>query len=465
MSSYHNLNKQQQSVVDHIDGPLLVVAGAGSGKTMAITYRIANLIKSRIAHPDQILGVTFTNKAAKEMKHRVNNLASANVFISTFHSFCAIVLRQHIDRFGYNSTFSIYDESDQIGVIRDIITGLNLCKDQFKPKDAAGKINRLKEDLIDENMYQNYVGNFYEENISKIYKEYQSALKNNNAVDFADLIRLTVRLFEREKDILNKYQEKYRYILVDEYQDTNYSQYKLINTIANKYKNLCVVGDPDQSIYSWRGADISNIMNFEKDYPDAKVINLEQNYRSTEIILDSANKVIEKNVNRMPKNLLATRPGGNKIIYYSASDSKDEADFICQKIKETINNGEKYSDIAILYRMHALSRSLEEKLMANNIPYEVIGGIKFYDRKEIKDILAYLSFLMNSSDRVAFQRIINIPKRAIGPASVSSFLEYCDGHQCHLHKARDCRRHIERFCICLIPLCKNGCIFFGGISS
>jgi DNA helicase II / ATP-dependent DNA helicase PcrA len=419
-----NLNKQQTEAVEYIEGPLLVLAGAGSGKTMVITYRIANLIKKRIAHPNEILAVTFTNKAAQEMKNRVNNLVGANVWISTFHALCASILRRHVEALGYTNSFTIYDQTDQISVLKSVIVKLNLNKDQFKGKDIANRISRLKEDLVDEKTYEKFANDFYEKNISKIYTEYQKVLKANNALDFSDLIYLAIKVFKNDQSILESYQDRYKYILVDEYQDTNYAQYKFIKLLADKHKNICVVGDPDQSIYSWRGADIQNILNFEKDYKNAKSIKLEQNYRSTQIILDSANKIIEKNIKRKPKSLIATKSGGEKIVCYSAVDHKDEADFICQRILEASKDNMKFSEIAILYRMHALSRVLEENLIFNKIPYEIIGGIKFYDRKEIRDILAYLSFLQNPQDTVAFARIINIPKRGIGKASVEKIITY-----------------------------------------
>jgi len=418
-----NLNEEQLEAVDYIEGPLLIIAGAGSGKTMTITYRIANIIKKQIAFPDEILGVTFTNKAAGEMKERVNKLVNANVRISTFHSFCAGLLRRHIDLLdGYTQSFTIYDESDQKIVAKNLLDKFNL--DNYKPAEVVSKISRLKEDLVLPADYSKFAANPYEKDISTLYVAYQEELVRNNALDFSDLIFLGVKLFKQNAELLDYYQEKYKYILVDEYQDTNYSQYELIRMLADKYKNICVVGDPDQSIYAWRGADISNILNFEKDYPKTKVIKLEQNYRSTSIILDSSNRVIEKNTNRMPKVLRATKPGGDKISCYQGMDARNEADFICEKVNKLSLEGKKKSEIAIFYRMHALSRAVEESLIFNKIPYDIIGGTKFYDRKEIKDILAYLRCIVNPQDRVSFERIINVPKRKIGKNTVSKIVEY-----------------------------------------
>ncbi len=458
------LNTQQKEVEQHREGPLLVVAGAGSGKTLAITHRIAALIQSGTASADEILALTFTNKAAKEMRDRVHRLVAANVMMGTFHSFCVRILRQYADMLGYMSGFTIYDEADQQALIKTVMATLGMAKDTCKPSDIAFKISRLKEELVTPDGYVAYAISPYEKDLSRLYAVYQEEMKRANAVDFSDLIFLTVQLFQSCPDILARYHDMYAYILVDEYQDTNAAQYRLIHLLADKHKNICVVGDPDQSIYGWRGADISNILNFETDYPTARVIHLEKNYRSTEVILTAANHVIEKNTNRKPKRLLATKQGGDKIGVYQALDARDEAEFIAGKMTDMYKQGRSYRDMAVFYRMHALSRVVEEALIMQRIPYVIIGGVRFYDRKEIKDILAYLRFIANPYDRVSFERIINVPKRKIGGKSVEKLVQFALDKEISFFDAAlrvgdidgispQARKNTAHFATMLQPLC------------
>ena len=418
-----NLNPKQQEAVTVIDGPLLILAGPGSGKTKVLTHRLAYLIKNNI-HPQNILAVTFTNKAADEMKTRMQRLlGNTNYlpFIGTFHSFCLKTLRKEIDKLEYKKNFVIYDEDDQLSLMKEVIKNLEINPDQFSAKKSLHIISSLKNETIDYKTYEGSAQEFFEKMIAKIYRGYQTSLKNNNALDFDDLIMLTVKLFENFPNILEFYQEEYKYIMVDEYQDTDPSQYKLIKLLSSKYKNICVVGDDAQSIYSFRNADFRNILNFEKDYPQAKVVTLDQNYRSTQNILDAASKLISKNVYQKPKNLWTENPSGPPIAIIGTWDEKSEAEFIVKKIQEFVKQGYKLSDFAIFYRTNAQSRAVEEAFIKNNIPYKLIGAIRFYQRKEIKDIVSYLQYI-STGDRMSLKRIINTPGRGIGKITLDKII-------------------------------------------
>lgn len=419
-----NLNPQQEKAVRIIDGPILILAGPGSGKTRVLTHRLAYLIKQGIP-AQNILAVTFTNKAADEMKIRVEKLVGHTChlpFIGTFHSFCLKILRKEIDKLGYKKSFVIYDEDDQLNLVRDVIKNLEINQDQFPAKRALNTISSLKNEVIDCETYENNAQEYFEKIIAKIYKTYQKKLKQNNALDFDDLIMLAVRLFERFPDILIEYQDKFKYILVDEYQDTDPAQYQLIKLLSSKYKNICVVGDDAQSIYSFRNADFRNILNFEKDYPEAKVITLDQNYRSTQNILDAASKLISKNVYQKPKNLWTENPQGPLISIVGTWDEKSEAEFIVKKIKEFLKQGYELHDFAVFYRTNAQSRAVEEAFIKNNISYKLIGAIRFYQRKEIKDIVSYLKYI-STNDAMSLKRIINAPARGIGKITLDKILK------------------------------------------
>ena len=420
---FDTLNDRQCEAVNHTKGPLLITAGAGSGKTKVLTCRIAHLLELGVS-PYRILAITFTNKAAKEMKERVQNLVGAqadSIWLSTFHSFCAKLLRFEIDGFhGYTRNFTIYDSSDQLVLIKDCLKKLNLDDKQFTPRSVLGTISAAKNVLMDAKTFAGQAEDFYQQKVSEAYALYQAKLKENNALDFDDLLFLAVRLLEEKDDVREKYQERFQYVLVDEYQDTNHAQYALTKILAAQWRNICVVGDADQSIYAWRGADIRNIIDFTRDYPDAASIKLEQNYRSTKTILNAANAVIDNNESRPRKTLWTENPSGNKVIHYQAQTEHDEADYIAGAIynRHEISH-EPYGDMAILIRTNAQSRVLEEKLMRYAIPYTMVGGTKFYDRKEIRDIIAYMSIVENPNDRVRFERIVNEPKRGIGDATLS----------------------------------------------
>jgi DNA helicase-2/ATP-dependent DNA helicase PcrA len=410
-----NLNPRQKEAITIINGPLLILAGPGSGKTRVLTHRLAYLIANNIA-PENVLAVTFTNKAADEMKQRVTKLIGGKIYaplIGTFHSVCLKILRKEIDKLGYKKSFVIYDEDDQLNVIKKAIQKLEINKDQFPPKKASAIISGLKSEFVDFTTYAENAREYFEKTVSEIYSAYQNELKKNNALDFDDLIMLTIKLFEKFPETLNKYQEKFRYILVDEYQDTDPIQYRLIKLLAAKYRNICVVGDDAQSIYSFRNADFRNILNFEKDYPEAKVITLDQNYRSTQNILDAASKLISKNKYQKPKNLWTENPAGPPISIISTWDEKSEAELIARKIKELREEGFKLSDFTIFYRTNAQSRAIEETFIRNHVPYKLIGATRFYQRKEIKDLISYLKFI-TTKDLISLERIINIPPRGIG---------------------------------------------------
>ena len=415
------LNPAQREAVCHAEGPLLVVAGAGSGKTRVITHRIAYLIANRIARADRILGVTFTNKAAGEMKERVINIlgeAGRFVWLSTFHSFCARQLRQHAERLGFKRDFTIYDSADSGALIKRIIKELGLPENQPSPGLAQNAISKAKDKLITPELYLESADDFMTQNIGRVYDQYQKQLKKNNALDFDDLLFTMVLLLEKFPDVLNFYNEKFQYLLVDEYQDTNHAQYRLVKLLAGERKNICVVGDDDQSIYGWRGADITNILNFEEDFPGCEVVKLEQNYRSTRIILEAAHAVISRNTSRKDKKLFTETQGGDKITLLMCGDDRDESDIIASKIRYAVSQEKSPSDFAVMYRTHAQSRSIEDALRDSGIPYIIVGGTKFYERKEIKDIVAYLRLLVNPDDSEALLRIINVPKRGVGKTSI-----------------------------------------------
>ncbi|MBK4840820.1 DNA helicase PcrA [Enterococcus faecium] len=435
----NGMNPRQKEAVLHTDGPLLLMAGAGSGKTRVLTHRIAYLIEEKEVNPWNILAITFTNKAAKEMKERVNAIlvsGGEDVWVSTFHSMCVRILRRDVDFIGYNRNFTIIDSSEQLTLMKRILKELNIDPKKYDPRSILGTISQAKNSLQTPQDFAKMQGSYYEEIAAKCYAAYQKELQYNQCMDFDDLIMNTIRLFEEHPDSLTYYQNKFHYIHVDEYQDTNHAQYMLVNLLAGRFRNLCVVGDADQSIYGWRGADMQNILDFEKDYPDAAVILLEQNYRSTKNILSAANQVIENNSNRKPKNLWTENKEGNKITYYRADNERDETRFIVDRMQEEIrNNHRNYGDFAILYRTNAQSRVMEETLLKANIPYKMVGGHKFYDRKEIKDILAYLNVLANPQDSISFERIVNSPKRGIGPGSIEKLRSFASLHEWPLLEA------------------------------
>lgn len=436
---FDTLNDRQCEAVKHTEGPLLITAGAGSGKTKVLTCRIAHLLELGVA-PYRILAITFTNKAAKEMKERVTNLVGAqadSIWLSTFHSFCAKLLRFEVDGFhGYTRNFTIYDSSDQLVLVKDCLKKLNLDDKQFMPRSVLGTISSAKNVLMDAKAFAAQASDFYEQKVADVYALYQEKLRENNAVDFDDLLFLAVRLLQEKEDVREKYQSRFQYILVDEYQDTNHAQYALTKILAARWRNICVVGDADQSIYAWRGADIRNIIDFTRDYPDAASIKLEQNYRSTKTILHAANAVIDNNESRPKKTLWTENPSGNKIIHYQAQTEHDEADYIAGVIynRHEISH-EPYGDMAILFRTNAQSRVLEEKLMRYAIPYTMVGGTKFYDRKEIKDVLAYLRLLYNPEDSLSLTRIINVPKRNIGATTMEHVAAYAEEQGISLFEA------------------------------
>ncbi|MCU5581079.1 DNA helicase PcrA [Bacillus toyonensis] len=426
----NGLNPQQQKAVQTTNGPLLLMAGAGSGKTRVLTHRIAYLLGEKGVAPWNVLAITFTNKAAREMRERIDALVgpeAEDIWISTFHSMCVRILRRDIDRIGINRNFTILDSGDQLTVVKKIMKERNIDPKKFEPRSILAGISNAKNELLSADKYAKKItiADPYEKLTSDVYTEYQKRLLKNNSLDFDDLIMTTIQLFERVPEVLEFYQRKFQYIHVDEYQDTNKAQYLLVKHLATRFKNLCVVGDSDQSIYRWRGADISNILSFEKDYENAQVILLEQNYRSSQNILNAANAVIEKNTNRKPKKLWTDNQVGSKISYYRAATEKDEAYFVAKKIRDDIQMGNrKYTDFAVLYRTNAQSRMVEEIFLKSNIPYKIVGGTKFYDRKEIKDILAYLRLIGNPDDEISFARIINMPKRGIGATSIDKIINY-----------------------------------------
>jgi len=435
----NGLNPEQQEAVKATDGPLLIMAGAGSGKTRVLTHRIAYLMVEKGVNPYNILAITFTNKAAREMRERIKKMMGGTadeIWISTFHSMCVRILRRDIDRIGYNRNFTILDSTDQQSVIKAILKDKNIDPKKFDPRAILGSISSAKNELTTPEEFAKTTGDYYQQIVSDVYAEYQKRLKRNQALDFDDLIMKTIQLFQRVPEVLEYYQRKFQYIHVDEYQDTNRAQYMLVKLMAARFRNLCVVGDSDQSIYRWRGADIANILSFEKDYPNAKVILLEQNYRSTKRILHAANEVISRNHNRKAKNLWTENQEGSKICYYRADSEQGEAQFVAGRIKELTKEGNRpLSEIAILYRTNAQSRVMEEVLLKSNIEYSIVGGIKFYDRKEIKDILAYLRLIANPDDDISLQRVINVPKRGIGSGSIDKIANFAALHDMTMFEA------------------------------
>lgn len=454
------LNPVQLEAVNYLEGPLLIVAGAGSGKTRVLTYRIANLLANGIS-PEKILAITFTNKAANEMKERVQNLIGDEakyIQMRTFHSFGAWFLRQEIERADwktYGRNFTIFDTDDGKKVIETCLEKLNLSKDQYVPKELMNQISNLKNELITPENFAQQMGlvNNFQKNLAQIYEMYEKLLQENRAVDFDDLLKIPVEILQTNAQIREYYQQRFSYILIDEYQDTNHAQYELVRLLAKSHKNLCVVGDADQSIYGWRGADMQNILDFERDYPQAKVIKLEENYRSTKYILEAANAVIAHNLNRKPKNLWTRKKDGEKITLYAASDENDEANFIVREILKKKNFG----DVAILYRMNALSKKIEDAFIRAGIPYTIIKGLKFYDRKEIKDIIAYLHVLYNPHDNINFKRIINEPARGIGAKTVEVLEEYGELHHKSLFEVLSSPKSLDNIAG-LKPKAKKSCL-------
>ncbi|MBW1569139.1 UvrD-helicase domain-containing protein, partial [Streptococcus sp. SPC0] len=421
------MNDKQAEAVQTTDGPLLIMAGAGSGKTRVLTHRIAYLIDEKYVNPWNILAITFTNKAAREMRERAIalNPATQDTLIATFHSMCVRILRREADYIGYNRNFTIVDPGEQRTLMKRIIKQLNLDTKKWNERSILGTISNAKNDLLDEIAYEKQDGDMYTQVIAKCYKAYQEELRRSEAMDFDDLIMMTLRLFDQNKDVLAYYQQRYQYIHVDEYQDTNHAQYQLVKLLASRFKNICVVGDADQSIYGWRGADMQNILDFEKDYPQAKVVLLEENYRSTKKILQAANNVINHNKNRRPKKLWTQNDEGEQIVYHRANNEQEEAVFVASTIDNIVREqGKNFKDFAVLYRTNAQSRTIEEALLKSNIPYTMVGGTKFYSRKEIRDVIAYLNILANTSDNISFERIVNEPKRGVGPGTLEKIRSF-----------------------------------------
>ncbi len=431
------LNVVQREAVEITDGPLLVLAGAGSGKTRVLTHKIAYLIEEKDIFPSNILAITFTNKAAEEMKNRIEKLIggkSVGLWMGTFHSMCLRILRRNANVIDYNSDFTIYDVADQNTVVKKAMKELNIDTKHLNPKHVRNIISMAKNEMISPEKFENlHKDDFKYFNYIKIYKKYQKTLKNNNSMDFDDLINNTIAILQKNSDVLSFYQRKFKYILIDEYQDTNYSQYLLALLLSGGYNNICAVGDSDQSIYKFRGADIRNIYEFEKDYENARIIKLEQNYRSTQTILDAANNVIKNNRSRKPKNLWTAKDSGEKIKYYNAYSEKEEAKYVLREIERY--REKTYNEFAILYRTNAQSRVFEDVFLQNNIPYQMIGGLKFYERMEIKDILAYLKLIQNPVDNVSFERVINVPKRGIGKRSVEKLNEFANSRGLSLYES------------------------------
>ena len=427
MAVYDTLNKPQKEAVFHTEGPLLILAGAGSGKTRGLTHRIAYLIEEKGVNPWNILAITFTNKAAEEMRQRVDSLVgigAESIWVSTFHSMCVRILRRYIDRLGYDNRFTIYDTDDQKTLMKEVCRKTDIDTKRFKERMLLSVISSAKNEMIlPEEFELNAGGDFVQLKIAKVYKEYEAQMRANNALDFDDLLVKTVQLLETQPDVRENYQERFRYIMVDEYQDTNTVQFRLVSLLAGKYRNLCVVGDDDQSIYKFRGANIRNILDFEKEFSDAKVIKLEQNYRSVGNVLEVANSVIRNNKGRKEKTLWTDNEKGEKIRLRQFDTAYDEAQFIAEDIKDETAQGANYSDHAVLYRTNAQSRLLEEKFVAMNIPYKIVGGINFYSRREIKDVLSYLKTIDNGKDDLAVRRIINVPKRGIGLTTINRIQE------------------------------------------
>lgn len=440
------LNDRQKEAVLYNEGPLLIIAGAGAGKTKTLTTKIAYLIEENDALPSNILAITFTNKAAKEMKDRIIRLIGSigyQIQTSTFHSFGLKLLKENYERLGFDKNFVIMDSDDSLTIVKKILKDMNLDPKIYNPRAIRNKISSCKNELISPKAYSRYTVSPYEEIVCKVYEKYQEKLMKNNAVDFDDLLILPIKLFEENKDILEKYQEQFKYILIDEYQDTNEAQYKLTKMLSEKYRLITCVGDDSQSIYSFRGANYKNILNFEKDYKDAKTILLEQNYRSTSYILNAANDVIKNNKMKKEKNLWTSRGEGNKVKYYRALSESDEAYYVVKGIKQAISNGDNYDDIAVLYRTNAQSRNLEEAMLKENIPYRVVGSFYFYSRKEIKDLLAYLRLIHNEKDNISLLRVINTPKRGIGLKTIENLTKKADEENISIYEAITSGKELE----------------------
>lgn len=424
------MNDKQAEAVQTTEGPLLIMAGAGSGKTRVLTHRIAYLIDEKYVNPWNILAITFTNKAAREMRERALALSPAtkDTLIATFHSMCVRILRREADHIGYNRNFTIVDPGEQRTLMKRIVKALNLDPKKWSERSILATISNAKNDLLDERAYELGASDLYSQTVARCYKAYQEELRRSEAMDFDDLIMMTLRLFDQNPDVLAYYQQRYQYIHVDEYQDTNHAQYQLVTLLASRFKNICVVGDADQSIYGWRGADMQNILDFEKDYPDARVVLLEENYRSTKKILQAANEVIQHNRHRRPKKLWTQNADGEQIVYYRANDERDEAVFVASTISNMcLELGKSFKDFTVLYRTNAQSRTIEEALLKSNIPYTMVGGTKFYSRKEIRDVIAYLTVVANPSDNLSFERIVNEPKRGVGPGTLDKLRQFAYG--------------------------------------
>ncbi|MGZ5383402.1 MAG: DNA helicase PcrA [Acidimicrobiia bacterium] len=464
---FDSLNPVQREAVAATEGPVLVVAGAGSGKTRVLTYRIAHLIRDLGVPPSSILAITFTNKAANEMKERVERLVGGAVramWVSTFHSACARILRREAPRLGYRSAFSIYDDADALRLVTMCVRDLDMDPKRFPPRNIRAAISDAKNELIDYESFAQQGTGFYHEQVADVYRLYQQRLLEASAMDFDDLLMITVELFGAFPDVLDHYQRRFQYVLIDEYQDTNRAQYMLVKQLSAKHRNLCVVGDSDQSIYKFRGADIRNILDFESDYPDARVVVLGQNYRSTEVILEAANSVIANNDERKPKHLWTDRGRGDLLTRYEAEDERDEAAFVAEQINALEDQGRSASDIAVFYRTNAQSRVLEEVFVRYGIPYAVVGGVKFYERREVKDVLAYLRVLVNPDDQVALKRVINVPKRGLGSTSLGHLDRYAQGLGVSFHDglvqvddepnlSARARRQVKEFLALLDMLC------------
>lgn len=440
------LNDKQLEAVKTTEGPLLVLAGAGSGKTKVLTTRIAYLIKEKNIDPYNILAITFTNKAAKEMKDRIIKMLGSigyDMQISTFHSFGLFIIRKHYELLGYKSNFTIMDSDDTLTIIKKIMKEMNLDPKMYNPKAIKNSISGAKNELIEPEEYAKYVGSDFEEKVLNIYKKYQERLLTNNSLDFDDLLMKPIQLFKENPTVLQQYQERFKYILVDEYQDTNEAQYILIKMLSAKYKNICVVGDNDQAIYAWRGSNYRNILNFEKDYKDTKTVFLEENYRSTKTILEAANDVIKNNKERKDKNLWTNNEEGSKINYHRSENEKDEAFYVVTEIKKLINNDVKKEEIAVLYRTNAQSRAIEEVLLRENIPYKVVGSFYFYNRKEIKDLISYLKLIYNNYDDNSLLRVINVPKRGIGTKTIENLATKAMTEKKSIYDAIDSGKELE----------------------
>ena len=432
------LNPTQLDAVTHTEGPLLILAGAGSGKTRVLTHRIAHLIEEGLAAPDEILAITFTNKAAKEMKDRVALLVgpdSRKMWVSTFHALCARIMRVHAEKLGYRREFTIYDSADQVRLVKRCIIELGKDPKRFNPRSFHAQISAAKNLLLDANDYLRQTEGYMAENVAEVYDLYQKRLYENNAMDFDDLIMQAVALLEVFPEVRERYQRRFKYVHVDEYQDTNHAQYRLVNTLAAAHRNLCVVGDDDQSVYSWRGADIRNILDFERDYPEAKVVKLEQNYRSTQTILNAANAVVANNASRKAKELWTAGDEGERIRVFTAADDYAEARFVVSEILRLVDSGASLRDVAVFYRTNAQSRTLEDVLVREGVPYQIVGGVRFYERAEIKDIMAYVSVISNKDDSVSLERIVNVPKRGLGATSVARLQEYASRNGISLYDA------------------------------